>query len=59
MSPKQQDDLIAELQERDRRISEWMEKGEQIMALKAGWSILFHIGQWWADRPWRNKEKGK
>lgn len=54
-----QEDLLAELQEREAFISEWVKDGEAMMARKAGWSIMFHIGQWWADRPWRNKEKGK
>ena len=31
---------------------EWKEKGEEIMA-QAG--IGFHLGAWWADRPWRQR----
>lgn len=31
---------------------EWKEQGEEIMA-QAG--IGFHLGAWWADRPWRQR----
>jgi hypothetical protein len=31
---------------------EWKAKGEEIMA-QAG--IGFHLGAWWADRPWRQR----
>jgi hypothetical protein len=31
----------------------WYEKGDALLA--AGFSPLFSVGQWWADRPWRKK----
>ena len=32
----------------------WKEEGDQI-STKAGLFTLFHLGGWWADRPWRKK----
>ena len=39
-------------QQENPSLIEWKEKGEEIMA-QAG--IGFHLGAWWADRPWRQK----
>ena len=39
-------------QQENPALIEWKEKGEEIMA-QAG--IGFHLGAWWADRPWRQR----
>jgi hypothetical protein len=57
MSPKQQEDLVADILKYEELLLEWQKKGDAIMQDKASWSVMFHIGQWWADRPWRNREK--
>jgi hypothetical protein len=57
MSPKQQEDLVADILKYEELLLEWQKKGEEIMNSKAGWSIMFHIGKWWGERPWRNMEK--
>ena len=41
-----------EQQQENPTLIEWKEKGEEIMA-QAG--IGFHLGAWWADRPWRQR----
>lgn len=41
-----------EQEQENPALIEWKEKGEEIMA-QAG--IGFHLGAWWADRPWRQR----
>lgn len=39
----------------DRKLLEvWKDEGERIFA-KGGSGVLFWLGMWWADRPWRTK----
>jgi hypothetical protein len=41
-----------EQEQENPALIEWKEQGEEIMA-QAG--IGFHLGAWWADRPWRQR----
>jgi len=52
---EQQHRLLLEMIEQEQRITEWYKRGEEIMARAASWSVMFYIGQWWADRPWRDR----
>jgi len=54
MNQKQVEDLVLYIKE----LEAWQKKGEEIMESATSCSIMFHIGQWWADRPWRDREKG-
>lgn len=39
----------------ERKVLEvWKDEGERIFA-KGGNVLLFSLGAWWADRPWRTK----
>ena len=42
----------SEQEQENPSLIEWKEQGEEIMA-QAG--IGFHLGAWWADRPWRQR----
>lgn len=35
------------------KILEWQSLGERLIAGKG--TPMFHIGAWWADRPWRKR----
>jgi hypothetical protein len=40
----------------DVDLAQWKAEGEALMARGERWSVLFSMGIWWADRPWRNKD---
>ncbi len=33
----------------------WQQHGEHLLTRPPGWNIMFRLGVWWADRPWRKK----
>lgn len=37
-------------------LGRWIDEGEDMMD-KRYMGILFHLGEWWADRPWRKDKK--
>ena len=43
------------LKQHNRKIAEWQCKGEKYMKAES-LSLMFNLGQWWADRPWRTKK---
>ena len=46
---------IEMLKQHNQKISRFIANGEKYM--KAGsFSLMFNLGQWWADRPWRTKK---
>lgn len=36
-----------------RAMALWTKEGDRLVAMAFEWSVLFQIGAWWADRPWR------
>ena len=38
-----------------KEVEAWMANGEKLFD-KSGASVMFSLGSWWADRPWRNRE---
>jgi hypothetical protein len=49
--------LRAELKSKEiehNNLEQWAQRGNQIVD-KLGWNIMFNLGLWWADRPWRIK----
>lgn len=39
----------------EKKFDEWRKEGETLVGSMAGWIVMFHIGHWWADRPWRKR----
>lgn len=37
-------------------IRDWMVEGEQLNEQSVRVSVLFFLGAWWADRPWRRRK---
>lgn len=35
-------------------VAEWQKEGERLIEGRGG--LMFSLGAWWADRPWRNRE---
>lgn len=51
----EKDAEISALRARIAQLEAWQEKGEALIESNYnGW--LFHVGSWWADRPWRHRE---
>lgn len=46
---------ISEAIEWEKQMKKWQKEGETYIRGMAGWSAMFHIGRWWADRPWRKR----
>ena len=38
-----------------QEVEAWRANGEKLFD-KSGASVMFSLGSWWADRPWRNRE---
>ena len=48
--------VLAKLQHQQ---TQWQQRGDEVMALlnKSLWlSAAFHLGAWWAERPWRKED---
>ena len=43
---------IAELKEYIKQLESWKYEGDRIFNGR-GFSLMFLLGGWWADRPWR------
>ncbi len=38
-----------------KALTEWMDEGERIFGGR-GLGLMFRLGAWWADRPWRARK---
>lgn len=38
-----------------KRVEDWKQEGEALFE-RQGVSVMFSLGAWWADRPWRNRD---
>lgn len=39
----------------EKKVDLWIEEGEFLAEFTGSRSVLFKLGCWWADRPWRNR----
>lgn len=47
----------AEMRNHINAVTEWTREGEQLLSPGESASVLFALGAWWADRPWRKRKK--
>lgn len=45
----------SQVQVREERLDKWMNEGERIVG-NQGLGMMFRLGVWWADRPWRKNK---
>lgn len=48
-------DTIASLAGLVAELEKWHEEGERLIDRQAELSVMFRLGAWWADRPWRRR----
>ena len=54
--PDEAADEIERLQQRLEAVEAWQNKGATLLQALPSLSVLFSLGQWWADRPWRSRD---
>ena len=46
---------VAELEQHIMDVERWQQDGEALMLQHNNLRVIFRLGSWWADRPWRTK----
>lgn len=46
---------VAELERHIMDVERWQQAGEALMLQPNNLRVIFRLGSWWADRPWRAK----
>lgn len=54
MTEQEKDEEISRLRQKVAQMEAWQASGEELIAADYN-GVLFSMGLWWADRPWRRR----
>lgn len=55
MTEQEKDEEISKLRQKVAQMEAWQARGEELIAAHYH-GVLFNMGSWWADRPWRRRD---
>lgn len=54
MTEQEKDEEISRLRQKVAQMEAWQARGEELIDAHYN-GVLFSMGSWWADRPWRRR----